>query len=96
MRDERNNHKKKIHIKFDTGKEREVEEWPNMSERKGEGGDKGMLGTKCSNPKPTSKTVTEGFCIVSVMGRGPFSYCDPAEWQQRSAAVTSGRKNSLC
>lgn len=38
-----------------------------MSQRKGEGGDKGMLGTKCSNPKPTSKTVTEGFCIVSIV-----------------------------
>lgn len=65
----------KIQTEVDTAREREREggEWPKKRQRKGADGDKGMLGTKCSNPKPTSKRVTQGFHIVSVSGRGPLS-----------------------
>lgn len=49
----------------------------------------GALGTKCSNPKPTSQRVTWGFYIFSVLGQGQLSYCDPAEWQKRLTAFNT-------
>ena len=64
-------------------------------EREG-GGDKGMLGTKCSNPKPTSQRLTQGFHIVSVLGRGQLPQCDPAElsccqdWNKKYQSTVGG------
>ena len=76
--------------------ERERGEGLKKETEEGGGGDEGMLGTKCSNPKPTSQRVTQGFHIVSVLGRGPASWCDPAERRRRSDAFVREQNRRVC